>query len=116
MPRNTRTGAVLESMILPSLRQGGYVYRVGINIGSRLGAGNHLIDVIAEKGSQQYLVSLKWQQVSGTAEQKIPFEVLCLMDAIQTRQRKYAKAYLVLGGPGWKLRDFYVGGGLSQYL
>ncbi len=116
MARNTRTGAVLESMILPSLKQGGYIYRVGVNIGSRLGGGSHLVDVVAEKGSFQYLVSLKWQQVSGTAEQKIPFEVLCLMDAIQTNQGKYAKAYLVLGGPGWKLRKFYIEGGLNQYL
>jgi len=28
----------------------------------------------------------------------------------------YAKAYLVLGGEGWKLRDFYLRGGLSKHL
>ena len=38
------------------------------------------------------------------------------MEAIQTNQGKYAKAYLVPGGPGWKLRNFYLGGGLNQYL
>jgi len=25
------------------------------------------------------LISLKWQQSSGTAEQKVPFEVICLV-------------------------------------
>jgi len=57
---------------------------------------------------------MKWQQVSGTAEQKVPFEVICLADAI--RQGTFQKAYLVLGGEGWKLRNFYIGGGLKSYL
>jgi hypothetical protein len=41
-------------------------------------------------------VSLKWQQVGGTAEQKVPFEVMCLADAVRA-----GHAYLVLGGDGW---------------
>jgi hypothetical protein len=36
----------------------------------------HFVDVIAEKDGKRFLVSLKWQQVSGTAEQKVPFEVI----------------------------------------
>jgi hypothetical protein len=28
----------------------------------------------------------------------------------------YAKAYIVLGGEGWTLRDFYIGEGLKKYL
>jgi hypothetical protein len=59
------------------------------------------------------LVSNKWQEVSGTAEQKVPFEALCLEKAIL--QKKAVRAYLVLGGPGWTLRDFYVGS-LSAYM
>lgn len=31
-------------------------------------------------------------------------------------QGRYHKAYLVLGGSGWKLRDFFVGGGLRSHL
>jgi|SRR5882724_11119857 len=103
-------------MILPSLTKGGYGYRVGVNIGTRLGGGRHLIDVLAQKDDNQFLISLKWQQTSGTAEQKIPFEILCLMEAIQSGSGEFKKAYLVLGGLGWKLREFYTGGGLSKYL
>ncbi len=73
MARNTRTGAVLESMILPSLKQGGYTPSVGVNIGSRLGGGSHLIDVIATKGSQQYLISLKWQAGIGDSRAEDSF-------------------------------------------
>jgi hypothetical protein len=62
----------------------------------------------------QFLVSVKWQQVTGTAEQKVPFEVICLLEALECGP--YSKAFLVLGGEGWKLRSFYVDGGLKKYL
>ncbi len=60
------------------------------------------------------LVSLKWQQTSGTAERKVPFEVMCLSEVVRagTAQR----AFLVLGGDGWTLRDYYVSGALSDHL
>ena len=113
-PRSTTTGGVLEAMILPALKRGAYTYLTQQHIGDRFGGGRHFVDVIAEKAGQRYLVSLKWQQVSGTAEQKVPFEVICLADAV--RRGTFQKSYLVLGGEGWKLRNFDVGGGLSTYL
>ena len=112
--RNTGTGGVLERMVLPALEQGGYSCRVQVKIGQRLGCGAHFVDVIASKDERHFLVSVKWQQVSGTAEQKVPFEVMCLVEAMDTGQ--YDKAYVVLGGEGWKLRDFYVAGGLKEYI
>jgi hypothetical protein len=101
-------------MIVPALKRGGYAVSVHRKIGQRLGIGSHIVDVIAEKDGAQILVSLKWQQVSGTAEQKVPFEVICLAEAL--KEAPYGKAYLVLGGEGWTLRDFYVSGGLRKYL
>lgn len=112
--RNTGTGGVLERMILPALDQGGYAHRVQVNIGRRLGCGQHNVDVLAEKAGQSFLVSMKWQQVSGTAEQKVPFEVICLLDALQSGP--FTKAFLVLGGEGWSLRSFYVSGGLHRFI
>jgi hypothetical protein len=112
--RNTTTGNVLERMIVPALHRGGYACQVQANIGERLGGGRHVADVIATKDGLNYLVSLKWQQVSGTAEQKVPFEVICLAEAVLNDG--FAKAYLVLGGEGWKLRSFYTGGGLRKHL
>jgi hypothetical protein len=113
-PRNTRTGGVLEQMVLPALKQGGYAFKTQVKIGKRLGCGPHFVDVLAEKDGRPLLVSMKWQQVSGTAEQKVPFEVICLLEAVESGT--YAKAYLVLGGGGWTLRDFYVADGLQNYL
>jgi hypothetical protein len=115
-PRNTTTGKVLEAMILPSLANGGYAYQTQVNVGQRPGGGKHMIDVMATKDGQTILVSLKWQQVGGTAEQKVPFEVISLTQAVLDSNGKFGKAYLVLGGSGWTLREFYTGGGLTRYL
>src|SRR5229473_3440724 len=109
-PRNTRTGSVLEAMILPALKQGGYNHTTQQVIGRRFGGGRHIVDAIAEKGQERFLISLKWQQTGGTAEQKVPFEVISLADVVLTGE--FAKAYLVLGGEGWTLRNFYIAGDL----
>ena len=81
-----------------------------MRIGVRPGGRRHVIDVLATDGQgRKYLVSLKWQQVSGTAEQKVPFEAICLAEAIRTGEGEYHKAYLVLGGDGWSLRGVLSG-------
>ena len=100
--------------MLPALDQGGYTYQSQVRIGQRLGCGHHIVDVVATKGGRSLLISVKWQQVSGTAEQKVPFEIICLLEALATGA--YSKAYLVLGGEGWTLRDYFVGDGLKRYL
>jgi len=112
--RDTSTGGVLEEMILPALRRGAYLVQTHVEVGRRLGAGRHFVDMVVERERRRVLVSLKWQQVSGTAEQKVPFEVICLIEAL--KDGAYEKAYVVLGGEGWKLREFYTSGGLNEYL
>jgi hypothetical protein len=59
---------------------------------------------------------MKWQQVGGTAEQKVPFELICLIDLMRKEPDKYHAAYIVLGGTGWKMRDFYISGALNQFI
>ena len=104
-------------MVLPALEMGGYKYETQALIGYRPGGGRHKVDVLAtDEQDRNFLISLKWQQVSGTAEQKVPFEAICLADALRTGKGKYYRAYLVLGGTGWSLRDFYLGGGLNSHL
>ena len=114
MPRNTTTGAVLEAMIVPSLEKGGYEVLTQETVGNRPGGGVHKVDVLAKKKTQTILISLKWQQASGTAEQKIPFEMMCLSDAVLAGHGD--SAYLVLGGEGWTLRDYYTSGDMTKYL
>src|SRR5260370_2680305 len=112
--RNTRTGSVLEAMIVPALAQGGYAYTTQQVIGTRFGGGRHIVDAVAEKDDHRFLISLKWQQTGGTAEQKVPFEVISLAEVVLTGA--FAKAYLVLGGGGWTLRDYYASGELKKHL
>ena len=113
-PRNTNTGGVLEAMVLPALDRGGYGYTTQKQIGDRCGGGKHKVDVYAGKGNEWILVSMKWQQTGGTAEQKVPFEVMCLADAV--RRGDANRAYLVLGGDGWTLREYYTSGALADHL
>lgn len=113
-PRDTTTGSVLEQMVLPALERGGYTYETQVKVGARPGGGRHFADAVAEKDGKRWIVSMKWQQTSGTAEQKVPFEVISLAEIALTDE--YAGAYLVLGGTGWTLRDFYTGGGLEKHL
>ena len=112
--RDTSTGWVLEQMVLPALQRGEYECRVQVDVGARLGHGRHFVDAVVEKDGVRILVSVKWQQTSGTAEQKVPFEVMCLAEALRTPD--FARAYLVLGGEGWKLRPFFTSGELGRRI
>ena len=101
-------------MVLPALTRGGYTFQTQQVIGKRFSGGRHIVDAIAEKDGKRYLISMKWQQTGGTAEQKVPFEVICLAESVLTG--KFEKAYLVLGGEGWTLRDWYTSGALKHHL
>ena len=112
--RDTKTGSLLEAMIEPALRGSGYAYETQVDVGTRPGGRRHRVDVVAQTDDGPILVSVKWQQVTGTAEQKVPFEVICLAQAV--RLGPYRLAYLVLGGEGWTLREFYTSGLLGPHL
>ncbi len=103
-------------MVLPCLEHGGYSVQEQVHVGDRPSGKRHVVDVVAGKDDRQWLVSLKWQQSNGTAEQKIPYEVICLVDCLQRHGDRFAGAFLVLGGSGWTLRDYYVGGGLHDAI
>lgn len=115
--RDTSTGAVLEAMVLPALTRGGYQHKTHVHIGQRPGQGKHIVDIVAtDQSGNSSLISVKWQQTSGTAEQKVPFEVMCLAEAVLAKSEGCQKAFLVLGGPGWKLRDYFLSGSLEKHL
>jgi hypothetical protein len=107
MARKTTTGLVFEQSVALALQHGGFHTMFQQHVGNRLGGGKHMVDIVATKGSQKILVSLKWQQTSGTAEQKVPYEFLCLASAVQ-QDPTVSGAYLVLGGNGWTKREFFV--------
>ena len=102
---------------MPALELGGYECVSNANIGQRPSGKRHLVDVLAtDSEGRKILISLKWQQVAGTAEEKIPYEVMCLAYALKTEKPEFSDAYLVLGGEGWSLREFYLRGGLNEHI
>jgi hypothetical protein len=109
MPRNTRTGAVLEQMVLPALEMGGYIIERQVRLTDRLGGGKHYGDIVASKNGERIVISLKWQQSSGTAEQKVPYEFMCLADVLANDSTIH-KAYIVIGGDGWTKHSFFLNG------
>lgn len=116
-PRDTGTGEVLEQTITSARRRGGYEFKAQAYIGERPGGRRHKVDyVVAKLGQKTILISSKYQHVGGTAEQKIPFEVISLVKAIHGREGRFERAYIVLGGKGWTLRELYTSGGLDVYL
>ena len=81
--RNTKTGQVLEKMVLPSLKEGGYLFKEQANIGEKPNGRAHKVDVLIKDEEKNILLSLKWQQTNGTAEQKVPFEIINLLYAFE---------------------------------
>jgi hypothetical protein len=106
-------------MVLHALALGKYAFPATTGrtlIGVKPNGRKHFADVVAtDSQGAKILVSLKWQQSGGTAEEKVPFEVICLIDRL-VKDPSFARAYLVLGGEGWTLREWYVGGGLDGFI
>lgn len=112
--RDTGTGSVMEQMIVPALERGGYEVQSQVEVGKRPNGRRHYVDATASKNNELVLISLKWQETSGTVEQKVPFEVMCLADVV--REGRANRAVLVLGGEGWTLRDYFISGKLEEHL
>lgn len=120
-PRDTGTGTVLEYTILPALERNAYTYFARSRTGSRRRRDpdprllpdpfrlnkKHRLDVLVltEEG-EKIAISAKWQQVDGTAEEKVPMEVLRLLSFIE--QGLLSRAYLLLAGGGWSLKNYFL--------
>lgn len=114
----TRSGSVFEAVVKPALEQNGYTVGSQQIIGIGIGGGRHRLDHYAVSPSgEKILVSVKWQEVHGTTDEKIPFEVLKLLDVLDQNQ-DYSRACIVLGGDGMRkhLETYYTDGSLSRWI
>lgn len=122
--RNTGTGKVFEATVVPALELNGYDVKLQVLVGTTPNGKAHYVDaVVTTPGAnpEEILVSNKWQQSPGTAEQKVPYEVIRLLHTMNEQKNpdgtpKYARAYLILGGDGWTLRDYFQSGELAKYI
>lgn len=109
--RNTdRTGKSFEYLCEHMLSLADYNVDEQVNIGLRPTGGEHNTDLIVDS----QIISLKYQDVAGTAEEKIPYEMMCLEHACFTYG--YESAIIVLAGPGWKHDDSYREGVFSTWM
>ena len=105
-----RTGKDYEHFCEHLLTQAGYYVLEQEIVGLRPTGGNHVTDLVVN-GT---IVSLKFQDVAGTAEEKIPYEQMCLEHACHVYG--YDGAIIVLAGPGWKHADAYRAGVFSTWM
>lgn len=119
--RDTTTGTKYETQIYNFLTENhNKNFHSQVVIGNKRNGGVHIVDLLFD-GEVEYkrgrktadslhqggtLVSLKHQDVSGTAEEKVPFECMKLQDAID--DYGYNSAILVLNGDGWTWKEEYL--------
>jgi hypothetical protein len=107
MTRDTTTGSsyedVIKTCVVRASKRNNFSAIPQSIIGKKPGGGNHRVDyelIDNVDDSIRGLISCKFQSTSGTAEEKIAYEVIKLLHAMSIDSR-YKHSWIVLGGEGW---------------
>ena len=112
--RDTTTGssyeAIIEMCIKRSCEKNLLTAISQSTVGEKPGGGKHRVDWEIYKNADpeiRGLISCKYQGTSGTAEEKIAYEVIKLLHAMKVDPR-FKKAWIIMGGEGWSpsMREF----------
>lgn len=105
--RDTTTGsnyeAIIEMCIKRSCDKNQLTAVSQATVGEKPGGGKHRVDWEIYRNSDSSirgLISCKFQGTSGTAEEKIAYEVIKLLHAMKMDTR-YKKSWIIMGGDGW---------------
>lgn len=105
--RDTTTGSdyenIVELCIKRSCERNKLEARSQSVIGKKPGGGKHRVDweiYKLDNPNIRGLISCKFQSTSGTAEEKIAYEVIKLLHAMKIDSR-YVKSWIIMGGDGW---------------
>lgn len=105
--RDTTTGSdyedIVELCIKRSCERNQLEAKSQSYIGEKPGGGRHRVDwEIYRRDNQNVrgLISCKFQSSSGTAEEKIAYEVIKLLHAMKIDSR-FVKSWIIMGGNGW---------------
>jgi len=121
--RDTTTGktyeAIVKQCVARSCAKNNLDCTPQVHVGEKPGGGKHKVDwelVDKTNPNRRALLSCKTQNKSGTAEEKIAYEVIKLVHAMDSDSR-YKHAWVVMGGAGWSpgMRRF-VKEKLSDYV
>lgn len=112
--RDTTTGssyeAIIEMCIKRSCEKNALTAVPQSIVGEKPGGGKHRVDwEIFRTNNPDFrgLISCKYQGTSGTAEEKIAYEVIKLLHAMKIDNR-FKKGWIIMGGEGWSsgMREF----------
>jgi hypothetical protein len=121
--RDTTTGsnyeAIIEMCIKRSCEKNNLEAISQANIGIKPGGGKHRVDweiIDKENPNLRGLISCKYQGTSGTAEEKMAYEVIKLLYTMKMDPR-YKKSWIIMGGEGWStgMRTF-INNHLSDWI
>jgi len=121
--RDTTTGsnyeAIIEMCIKRSCEKNQLTAISQATVGDKPGGGKHRVDWEIFRTSEpnvRGLISCKFQGTSGTAEEKIAYEVIKLLYSMKIDSR-YKKSWIIMGGEGWSsgMRGF-VNDHLSEWI
>jgi hypothetical protein len=106
LTRDTKTGIKFENAVTLSLKEANeHTVDTQVVIGNKRNGRKHRVDIILDGKD---LVSLKYQGVEGTAEEKVNHEFMKLQHAID--DFGYESATIVIDDPNgaWTWKDFYL--------
>jgi len=112
--RDTTTGSnyesIIEMCIKRSCEKNNLETTSQANVGIKPGGGKHRVDweiIDKTNPNSRGLISCKFQGTSGTAEEKMVYEVIKLLHAMKMDTR-YKKSWIIMGGEGWSvgMREF----------
>lgn len=112
--RDTSTGSVYEEIVRTCIRRASEKNNFDTfsqqTVGNKPGGGKHRVDyeiVYKFDSNLRGLISCKYQGTSGTAEEKIAYEVIKLLHTMKIDSR-YKHSWIIMGGDGWSegMRDF----------
>ena len=92
------SGKKFEKLVAQILRKNGCLVTEQADIGFKFKNKKHQVDSLV---NGKILVSVKWQDSGGTAEEKVGYEMWTLYQKILSGT--YEKAFVILGGPGWTI-------------
>lgn len=104
--RDTTTGIKFENAITLSLKETNeHTVDTQVVIGNKRNGRKHRVDIVLDGKD---LISLKYQKVEGTAEEKVNHEFMKLQHAID--DFGYESATIVIDDPNgaWTWKDFYL--------
>lgn len=112
------TQSELVEVCSSTLRESGWQIQRNLALAPSPKGGQLRTDILGfhKETGKRVAVFPRWQASLGTAEEKIPFQIMKFEMAVAARPDCADAAYFVLEGNGWTWREFYLSPALMEYL